>query len=164
MTDGPPALRHPGRSTSVVDPSARVSDPPELRDTDRNKSPSKRTLRIMFISKSHLPHVGGSEISTHHLVRELVRRGHDPSVLTRLSRRSTAGLFDVCVDRVGGGPRRHVDDILGYTTIRSTRPSDVVEPIVHMRRPDAVVVTATDPTFATRARELTGGYPTVLYI
>ena len=48
-------------------------------------------MNILFVSQySHLPQfVGGIEVNTHVLARELARRGHNAAVLAKLVRRQS---------------------------------------------------------------------------
>jgi glycosyltransferase involved in cell wall biosynthesis len=120
--------------------------------------------RILFVGKNHLPHVGGSEISTHHLVSALVARGHQPAVGTRLSRRSSSGLTDAAAARIVGRSRIHQDERLGYPTYRAVRPLDAVRWSLQAFSPDLIVTTCGDPAFAADILDACSRFPAVLYI
>lgn len=127
--------------------------------------PSRTRLRILFVCKNYLPHVGGSEISTHHLAAALSERGHIVTVLTRLSPRSFVGMLDLVVSTtVGRCPRRRDGSRWGYPVIRTSCPVEGLPPTLRSFGPDVVVVTCGDPGFAAHALHRTSAYPTILYL
>jgi glycosyltransferase involved in cell wall biosynthesis len=123
-----------------------------------------RPLRVLFVGKSHLPHMGGAEVSTHHLAAALDARGHAVTVVTRASRRSVTGLFDTFVRTTTGRTVSRADSELGYPTVRAVRPLESLRPTLDTFGPDAVVVTGTDPAFALEALDKSRGFPTMLYV
>jgi len=46
---------------------------------------TERVMKIVLVSSSFLPELGGREIYTYHLARELERRGHDVTLVTNTS-------------------------------------------------------------------------------
>jgi glycosyltransferase involved in cell wall biosynthesis len=120
--------------------------------------------RILFVGKNHLPYVGGSEISTHHLATSLEARGHSVTVLTRQPRRSVGGLADVFAAAATSRAPNHEDSQLGYPTVRSVRPLDALASVLEAIRPDAVVATCGDPGFARAALERSKEHAALLYV
>jgi glycosyltransferase involved in cell wall biosynthesis len=83
-------------------------------------------MKILLVNGTpYLPQVcGGLEVNTHDLATELVRRGHEVSVLAKLSFRDLYGVRTA----VSAGLRRrpHTDHDLGYRVLRSREPSQSV--------------------------------------
>jgi glycosyltransferase involved in cell wall biosynthesis len=120
-------------------------------------------MRILLLGRSHLPAVGGAEMSTHHLAAALSDQGHHVVVLTGKRRRSPSGMADEGLRLVRRAPYRR-DDRLGYPTIRSVQPLEVLMEVATSFGPDVVVVTGTDPAFARKALLLSRPWPTVISI
>lgn len=141
--------------------SAETFGNPEANWGTRSRLPA---LRILFVARNHLPHVGGAEISTHHLALALRASGHEVQLSVAQRRRSPSGLMDDLAGRITRVTRRHFDDSLGYPTIRSIAPLEIVEAVAREVRPDIVVVTGTDPAFAIAALRRLERWPTALYV
>lgn len=119
------------------------------------------TVKILFASAlPHLPQtVGGLAVNTHELIAELVARGHEASVLTRLSYGNAFGLRAAAGLRARG---RAVscDDKLGYKVYRARRPWTVID---HVPRHDVAVVQ--DGTMLPLIHALRrAGIPTLAYL
>jgi glycosyltransferase involved in cell wall biosynthesis len=87
---------------------------------------SEARLRVLFVAWSHLPHVGGAELTTDAIARELQRRRHQVAVLARQDPRRP--------------PNREVDRSLGYLTLRSESPEDGLPAVLDWLAPDVVIV------------------------
>jgi glycosyltransferase involved in cell wall biosynthesis len=83
-------------------------------------------MRILFVTKPHLPVLGGAQLTTHYLAEELVRRGHAVTVLAQEHphMRSNAPC----------------DTRLGYLTIRSDDTEGDLPVALREHAPDCVVV------------------------
>ncbi len=95
-------------------------------------------MNILFASDNpYLPQViGGVEVNSHQLARELLARGHTISMLARLSYRDWLGARNAMETHLRG--RRVVCDArFGYPVYRTRRPSSVV---AELPRPDVVVL------------------------
>jgi glycosyltransferase involved in cell wall biosynthesis len=121
-------------------------------------------ISVLFVSKNHLPHIGGAEISTHHLAYALASSGHRVHVVTQVRRRSALGVFDVVIGRITKRSLTHVDSSLGYRVVRSVTPLQVLRSVCCSLNPDAIVVTGTDPAFAVSVLERTADWPSILYL
>ena len=109
-------------------------------------------MRILFVGKAHLPLIGGVQLTTHYLARELGRRGHEVAVLG-LRRPQDPGC-----DR---------DERFGYLTERSPVPERRVGDLLERFRPDTVVVSGNEygrPHVADALLTRTRSLPTTLYV
>ena len=122
------------------------------------------SLRILFVARNHLPHVGGAEISTHHLARALVSGGHRVTILTTLRPRSAQGVQDRLRRHLKGRPPTRTTNELGYETTYSIDPVRVISAIVDRFDADVVVAVATDPAFAVEALTQVVDRPAILYV
>jgi glycosyltransferase involved in cell wall biosynthesis len=108
-------------------------------------------LRLVFAAKPHLPTVGGAQLTTHWLAREMGRRGHDVTVLAAQQR--------------DGPPAPPVDWRWGYRTLHVDDPAAEIAALPE--RPDCVVVggygTRTDALTASLL-DAAAGLPTVFYL
>jgi glycosyltransferase involved in cell wall biosynthesis len=141
-----------------------MSNKPLAADAAARRRTGNRSLRVLFVGKNHLPHVGGSEISTHHLAAALAAEGHAVIVLARLSRRSVTGIFDSVIHGSTGRTASRSDSSLGYPTVRGVLPLQLLEPTLASFQPDVVVVTGTDSAFASDALARSRGFPSLLYV
>ena len=95
-------------------------------------------MKILFTSTiPYLPQIyGGLNTNTHELALELMKRGHQPAVLTRLSYGNAFGARAALAMRCRG---RSVscDTGFGYPVLRARQPWSVVDEIP---RPDVVVI------------------------
>ena len=121
-------------------------------------------IRILFVGNSHLPQIGGAEVSTDHLVRALSDRGHIGAVLTGRPQRFVAGLRGTATRKPPFKPRRRIDHSLGYDVTYSVIPADSFLPVASQFRPDVVVVSGTDPLFAVDILRRSAPWPTVLFV
>lgn len=108
-------------------------------------------MRLVFASKPHLPTTGGAQLTTHWLAREMVRRGHEVSVLAAQQRH--------------GPPAPRVDWRWGYRTFNVDDPAKEIAALPEP--PDCVVVGG----YGTKTDALTGsllaaadGFPSVFYL
>jgi glycosyltransferase involved in cell wall biosynthesis len=122
-----------------------------------------RTLRVLFVGKAPLSHVGGAEMSTRHLATALAARGHDVAVLTSIKKRSAQGVVDLGVSVLGGRALEHIDSRHGFPWTSSVRPLRTLQSMARALSPEVVVVTGTDPSFALSALQQTSNRPSVLY-
>jgi glycosyltransferase involved in cell wall biosynthesis len=130
----------------------------------RDRTSDEGGLRILFVSKNHLPHVGGAEISTHHLARALVSSGHAVAILSSIRPRSAVGVGDLFRRRVTGRiPTRRTRD-LGYDAFYSRDTAGAVSSVVETFRADIVVAVATDPALAIDVLMQVPTQPAVLYV
>jgi glycosyltransferase involved in cell wall biosynthesis len=83
-------------------------------------------VRILYVAWSHLPHLGGAELTTDSLASELRRRDHRIAVLARQDPRRP--------------PNPEVDRSLGYPTLRSSHPETVLPGVLQSLRPDVMIV------------------------
>lgn len=120
-------------------------------------------LRVLFVGKAPLSYVGGAETSTRHLITALVERGHAVAVVTSTKKRSVTGLLDLALARTGW-TREHADEGPGYLAAHSIDPLQIERSLLRNFSPDVVVVTATDPAFATSALQLSADLPSILYV
>jgi len=109
-------------------------------------------MRILFVGKAHLPLIGGVQLTTHYLARELGRRGHEVAVL---------GL------RRPQDPGCDHDERFGYLTERSPVPERRVGALLERFRPDTVMVSGNEygrPHVAHALLKQTRSLPTALYV
>ncbi len=83
-------------------------------------------MRILFVTKPHLPAVGGAQLTTHFLVQELVRRGHTVTVFAQQPP------FDA--------PHPPRDSGHGYLVIHSSDTATDLPGVIGEHSPDCVVV------------------------
>ena len=126
--------------------------------------PTRRSLRVLFVGKAPLSHVGGAEMSTRHLATALTARGHDVVIVTSTKQRSVRGVFDLAVVKMTARVLRHSDDDCGYLAVRSIRPLETQRRVMHDFNADVVVVTGTDPGFAKAALQNSSNRPSLLYV
>ncbi len=110
-------------------------------------------MRILFVTRFHLPIVGGAEVTTHCLVAELCQRGHSVSVFAQQDPRRP--------------PLPAVDRSLGYLTLRSTTPERALGFVLERFAPEVVVVGGYHAETVPRVRSMLWGarhLPTVLYL
>jgi glycosyltransferase involved in cell wall biosynthesis len=95
-------------------------------------------LKILFTSTiPYLPQIyGGLNTNTHELALELMKRGHQPAVLTRLSYGNAFGVRSALAMRWRNQTVSY-DTGFGYPVLRARQPWSVVDKIP---RPDAVVI------------------------
>lgn len=95
-------------------------------------------MRILFTSSiPYLPQIyGGLNTNTHELCVELIKRGHQPSVLTRLSYGNAFGVWTLLRHRPRG-LAVSCDHGFGYPVYRAREPWKVVDAIPH---PDVAVL------------------------
>ncbi len=122
------------------------------------------SLRVLFVGKAHLSHVGGAEMSTRYLAAALANRGNDVSLLASVKRRSIRGLFDQALVSTTGRILEHAVSEAGCATVSSIRPLRTLRSAVQGAPPDVVVVTGTDPDFAVAALRECADRPTILYV
>jgi glycosyltransferase involved in cell wall biosynthesis len=75
-----------------------------------------------------------------------------------------AGLRDSVVHSVTGRTANHLERDLGYPTVRAVLPLEVLGEVLISFQPDVVLVTGTDPAFATGALGVSREFPTLLYV
>jgi glycosyltransferase involved in cell wall biosynthesis len=121
-------------------------------------------LRVLFVGKAPLSYVGGAETSTRHLMTALVARGHAVAVVTSTKKRSVTGLVDLGLARLTGRAREHADAGPGYLAAHSVDALQTERSLLRDFGPDVVVVTGTDPAFATSALRLSADRPSILYV
>ena len=143
-------------------PAEKIAERPIMDVPERPDA--SQSLRLLFITRNHLPHVGGAEISTHHLALALVASGHEVRLITQLRQRSAAGVFDRAVSSMTGRSPARVQTTLGYPVTRAIHPLTSLEDACRDLQPDAVMVTGTDPSFAMSVLQRTERTPSVLYI
>lgn len=110
-------------------------------------------MRVLFVTKPHLPVVGGAQLTTHHLAVALAERGHDVMVLAQ-ARRSD------------GWPTA-ADEPAEYPVVTSADPHAELAGVLGSFRPDVIVV----GTYGASSRDWTrvllracADVPTVLYL
>ncbi|HEY1541567.1 MAG TPA: glycosyltransferase [Xanthobacteraceae bacterium] len=89
-------------------------------------------MRILFTSSiPYLPQIyGGLNTNTHELCGALMKRGHSPAVLTRLSYANAFGARRLLTERTRGR-RLFCDTSLGYPVFRTREPWTMVAEIPH---------------------------------
>lgn len=113
-------------------------------------------MRILIVTKPHLPVVGGGQMTVHWLALALAGRGHAVSVLSVALSSATAGEHDA-----DGGLNR----ALGYPVIHLPEPSAVTPSLVDELAPDVAVLNGFhDVEWGTRLLEILSGIPTALYL
>jgi glycosyltransferase involved in cell wall biosynthesis len=83
-------------------------------------------MRLLFVTKPHLPAIGGAQLTTHFLALELQRRGHTVTVLARRAEHDPTGT--------------HRDAATGYLVIRSPDTERELPAVVAEHSPQCVVV------------------------
>ena len=121
-------------------------------------------FRVLFVGKAPLSYVGGAETSTRHLMTALVARGHAVAVVTSTKKRSVTGLVDLGLAKLTGRAREHADPGPGYLAAHSVDALQTERSLLRDFGPDVVVVTGTDPAFATSALRLSADLPSILYV
>jgi glycosyltransferase involved in cell wall biosynthesis len=110
-------------------------------------------VRVHFAAKPHLPTPGGAQLTTHWLALEMVRRGHDVTVLAE--------------QQVGRPAAPSRETRWGYPTINAEDPPAQLARLLDEAAPDCVVVGGYGrPTDAltTSLLAATAGAPTVYYL
>ena len=110
-------------------------------------------MRILFATKAHFPIVGGAQITTHCLARELQGRGHSIMVLALQDPRRP--------------PLPATDRSLGYLTLRSATPDRQLPRVLDDFGPDIVLVGGYHAETAPWARSMLKGVahlPSLLYL
>lgn len=89
-------------------------------------------MRILFTSSiPYLPQIyGGLNTNTHELCDALMKRGHFPSVLTRLSYANAFGARRLLTERTRGR-KIFCDATLGYPVFRTREPWNMVDEVPH---------------------------------
>ena len=96
------------------------------QDEVMHDSVKSRSLRVLFVGKAHLSHVGGAEMSTRYLAAALAKRGNHVGLLASVKRRSIQGLFatspptwtaSVSADATAGTPITHTPTITASLVI-----------------------------------------------
>jgi glycosyltransferase involved in cell wall biosynthesis len=121
-------------------------------------------LRVLFVGKAPLSHVGGAEMSTHYLAVALAARSNVVLAATSMKRRSIQGVANLAMAGLTGRVSKHVDARANYGVVTSIRPLQTLSWVEKRFSPDVVVVTGTDPEFAASALEANASLPTVLYV
>jgi len=109
-------------------------------------------MRILFVTKPHLPAFGGAQLTTHFLAEELIRRGHDVVVFAQQPP------FDA--------PQPPRDTRYGYLVLRSSETERDLPGVVAKHEPDCVVVGGYHQEVASWADDMlaiAAPVPTVLY-
>jgi glycosyltransferase involved in cell wall biosynthesis len=111
-------------------------------------------MRVLFVTKPHLPAFGGAQLTIHHLALELKARGHSVAVLAMTDARWPPG------------DRDQIDRLAGYPTIRRPRLERTLALGLGALAPDVVVLNGN-----VRERERVAGIletvrhlPSVLYV
>lgn len=110
------------------------------------------SMRILFITKPHLPAFGGAQLTTHFLAKELMSRGHSVTVFAQQPP------FDA--------PHPTRDGCHGYLVIHSSETARDLPGIIREQAPDCVVVGGYHPEMAPWAETMlttSAPLPTVLY-
>ena len=92
------------------------------QDEAMHDSVKPMSLRVLFVGKAHLSHVGGAEMSTRYLAAALARRGNHVGLLASVKRRSIQGLFDQVVVTSTRRVLEHSASDMGCVTTSSIRP------------------------------------------
>jgi glycosyltransferase involved in cell wall biosynthesis len=110
-------------------------------------------MRILFVTKPHLPAAGGAQLTTHFLAQELARRGHAITVFARQPP------FDV--------PHSPRSSGHGYLVIHSAETSRDLRDVIREQAPDCVVVGGYHQDMATWVDTMLmacAPLPTILYV
>jgi glycosyltransferase involved in cell wall biosynthesis len=113
---------------------------PTLSDALRRRGSPEVGMRILFVTRDYFPAMGGVQVFTHDLATRLLARGHAVGVLTLRRRDSASGLIDRVVRKLRNRAPLHVDNKLGYPTMRSIVPHEALRELVRSFEPDIVVV------------------------
>jgi glycosyltransferase involved in cell wall biosynthesis len=115
-------------------------------------------VRILLITKPHLPVIGGGQMTVHWLALALAGRGHAISVLS-------VGHSSPTTD--GQAPDGTVDRTLGYPVIRLPEPSALTPALLDDLAPDVAVLNGFHDRLVEWGARLLGilrGVPTALYL
>ena len=113
-------------------------------------------MRILLVTKPHLPVVGGGQTTVHWLALALAARGHAASVLSVGQASATSG---------AQGAARRVDRTLGYPLIRLPEPSALPPALLDELAPDVALLNGFhDVEWGTALARTLRGVPTALYL
>jgi glycosyltransferase involved in cell wall biosynthesis len=113
-------------------------------------------VRILIVTKPHLPVAGGGQMTVHWLALALAGRGHAISVLSVALSSPTAGEHDADGD---------LDRTLGYRVVRLPEPSAVTPALLDELAPDVAVLNGFhDVEWGTRLLGILSGLPVALYL
>lgn len=107
-------------------------------------------MRILLVTKSHLPVVGGGQMTVHWLALALAGRGHPVSVLSVAPRAGAAA-----------------DEDLGYPLVHLDEPAALTPELLDELGPDVAVLNGFDDGLLDWGRQLLGRLrplPTTLYL
>ena len=120
---------------------------------------------LMATSHAYLPQiVGGAELSTHVMCKEMITRRHDVAVLASLAANGFFGLRSRLHRRLSGS-NFSIDRGLGYPVFRGWTPNEHLSEVVSRFKPDGIIVTilgAQSLSLATAAAST--GLPTLAYV
>lgn len=128
------------------------------------KAEKGKRLKILFASSSgYMPEFrGGVQASTDFLVRECLKRNHEPYVLASLFGQGVFGTFARLKLKLGKA-NAAIDRFPGYPVIRAWEPKEVVGEVTKMLKPDVVVAQCHGAAeLAAEFEKL--GVPVVLYL
>jgi glycosyltransferase involved in cell wall biosynthesis len=111
-----------------------------LSDAVRRRGSPEVGMRILFATRDYFPAMGGVQVFTHDLATRLLARGNAVGVLTWKRPASASGRIDQVVRKLRNRAPLHVDNKLGYPTIRSIVPQEALRDLVRSFEPDIVVV------------------------
>lgn len=115
-------------------------------------------MRILLVTKPHLPVMGGGQMTVHWLALALADRGHPVSVLSVARASATPG------GHVAGARQ---DRTLGYPVIRLPEPSAVTPALLDDLAPDVAVLNGFHDSlveWGTQLLRTLRGVPTALYL
>jgi glycosyltransferase involved in cell wall biosynthesis len=115
-------------------------------------------VRILLVTKPHLPVVGGGQMTVHWLALALVDRGH---AVTVLSVAPSSATLDA------GAAHAGPDRTLGYPLIRLPEPSAVTPALLDDLAPDVALLNGFDDglvEWGTRLLRMMRKVPTALYL
>lgn len=115
-------------------------------------------MRILLVTKPHLPLFGGGQATVHWLALALAARGHAASVLSVGQASATPGASTQ-------DAARRVDRTLGYPLIRLPGPSALTPALLDELAPDVAVLNGFhDVEWGTALLRTLRGVPTALYL